>query len=128
MTSTCSTVSLVLPITDGYSFAEIHRNSSTEPPRQALLAELNDPGGEPADQCRAQGDGGSEHRWIEDRIERKVAELFHTFIVNELRARFDEVSGRFDGGVVPTSSQTPVRRRARHVVIHPHPFGHGRKA
>lgn len=116
MTSTCPTVSLVLPIIDGYSLAENRRNFSTEPPRQALLEKLNDPGGEPAEQRRAQGDGGSEHRWIEDRIEQKVAELFHTFIVDELHARFDEVSGRFDGGVVPTLSQTPVRRRARHAV------------
>ena len=73
-----------------------------------LLAELNGPGGKPADQHNAQRHGGNEHRWVEDRIERKFAELFHTFIVNELHARFDEVRGRIDGGVVPTLSQTPV--------------------
>ena len=71
-----------------------------------ILADLHHPGSESADQRRAHRNRGREYRWIEESIDRKVGELFHTFIVNELRARFDEVSGRFDGGVVPHPAQT----------------------
>jgi hypothetical protein len=74
-----------------------------------ILAELDHPGGESADQRRAHRDRGRQHRRIEEGIDRKVGELFHTFIVNELRARFDEVRGCVDGGVVPT---LPKRRRS----------------
>ena len=73
-----------------------------------ILADLDHPGSESADQRRAHRNRGHQHRRIEESIDRKVGELFHTFIVNEPRARFDEVRGCFNGGVVPTP---PKRRR-----------------
>jgi hypothetical protein len=73
-----------------------------------ILADLDHPGGESADQRRAHRNSGHENRRIEEGMDRKVGELFHTFIVNEPRARFDEVRGCFNGGVIPTP---PKRRR-----------------
>jgi hypothetical protein len=67
-----------------------------------ILADLDHPGSESADQRRAHRNRGHQHRRIEESTDRKVGELFHTFIVNEPRARFDEVRGCFNGGVVPT--------------------------
>jgi hypothetical protein len=67
-----------------------------------LLAELDQPGCEPAEQRRAHGDRRCEHGRIEQCFDQQVGGLFHTFIVNELDGRFDEVRGCFVGGVVPT--------------------------
>jgi hypothetical protein len=67
-----------------------------------ILADLDHPGGEPADQGSAHRDSGPYHRRIEEGIDRKVGELFHTFIVNEVRTPFDEACRCFVGGVFPT--------------------------
>jgi hypothetical protein len=67
-----------------------------------LLAELDQPGCEPAEQRRAHRDRRCEHGRIEQCFDQQVGGLFHTFIVNELAGRFDEVRGCFVGGVVPT--------------------------
>ena len=71
-----------------------------------ILADLDHPGSESANQRRAHRNRGREYRGIEESIDRKVGELFHTFIVNELRARFDEAGGRLNGGVSPTPPKT----------------------
>ena len=67
-----------------------------------VLADLDHSGGESADHCRAHHDCWGEYRRIEEGIDRKVGELFHAFIVNELRAWFDEVCRCFESGVIPT--------------------------
>ena len=67
-----------------------------------VLEDLDHSGGDSADHCRAHRDRWGEYRWIEEGIDRKVGELFHAFIVNELRARFDEACRCFDSGVIPT--------------------------